>query len=330
MKRVLIALGALTLVSSVAMAAEEFIPSGSVKQELRWYGDKEEVDAEGLRFTLAEGGMRFTDKFYIDYRVRDYIQYKSDEGSNTKDLRTRLYYDHGYLGNTKIDVRERLEVRSTDDYNRFTYTPEFDFAEYFGGNANFSVDTFKLRPSFRYQDDNNANNNYKHVGGDFLSVFTVGQETIPGELVLEFNIYTRFYKVDGELADNAKGTAAIDANTDDTNFATDVEFYTYYTLPLTTVGGVDLAFYYEFGLDPYTFYDRKIDVVDADTKTVTDSYDSEWTVYNDFELQAAYQVNSSTSVYGAIALEYANNEGRDQSSDYKWQPYAYVGWRTKF
>jgi len=331
MKKFLITLGALAVVSSAAIAAEEFRPTGSVKQEIRWYGDKEEVDAEGIRFTLAEGGLRFTENFYIDYRVRDYIQYKSDEGSNSKDIRTRLYYDHGYVGDTKIDWRERVEVRSTEDYNQFTYTPELDFAEYFGRSANFAVDTFKLRPSFRYKDDNNANTAYKHAGADFLSVYTVGQEIIPGELVLEFNVYTRFYEEDF-ASDNSKGTAKTDAEMEDSNFATDVEFYAYYTLPLTTINGVDLAFYYEFGLDPYTFYDRKIDSLEGDegSEVVTDSYDEHWTVYNDFEIQASYQVNASTSIYGAVAMEYANNEGRDQSSDYKWQPYAYVGWRTKF
>ncbi len=327
MKRLLIALGALTVVSSAAVAAEEFKPTGSVKQEIRWYGDKEEVDSQGIRFTLAEGGVRFTENFYIDYRVRDYIRYHSDEGSNTKDLRTRLYYDHGYLGDTKIDVRQRLEVRDSQDKNRFTYTPEFNFADYFNAGDNFAVDTFVLRPSFRYQDDNNANESYKHVGADFLSVYTVGQNTIPGELVLEFNIYTRFYDQD-YVSDNAKGTTLANAKTEDSNFATDVEFYIYYTYNLGQYNGVDFAFYYEFGLDPYTFYDRKVDTVEGGV--VTESYDEEWTVYNDFELQASYKVNDSTSVYGAIAVEHANNEGRDQSSDYKWQPYAYVGWRTKF
>ncbi len=105
MKKLLIALGALTVLGTTAFA-EEFRPTGSLKQELKWYGDKEEVDAENLRFTLAEGGMRFTENFYIDYRVRDYIQYKSDEGSDTKEMRTRLYYDHGYVGDSKVFWRE--------------------------------------------------------------------------------------------------------------------------------------------------------------------------------------------------------------------------------
>jgi len=320
MKRLLIALGALTLVSSAAVAAEEFKPTGSVKQEIKWYGDKEEVDSQYIRFTLAEGGIRFTENFYVDYRVRDYIRYHSDEGSNTKDLRTRLYYDHGYLGDTQIDVRQRFEVRDSQDKNRFTYTPEFDFAEYFS-----FADTFKLSPSFRYQDDNNANNTYKHVGADFLyyKEFATGNH----DLGIEFNVYTRFYEEDF-ASDNAKGTKEADAKMEDSNFATDVEFYIYYTYDLGQYKGVDYAFYYEFGLDPYTFYDRKVDSVED--KVVTESYDSEWTVYNDLELQASYKVNDSTSVYGAIAVEHANNEGRDQASDFKWQPYAYVGWRTKF
>ncbi len=329
MKRLLIALGALTMVGTAVAAAEEFRPTGSVKQEIKWFGDKEEVDGEYLRLTLAEGGVRFTENFYIDYRVRDQIKYKDEDvsGSNTKDLRTRLYYDHGYLGDTQIDVRQRLEIRSTQTYNRFTYTPEFDFGEYVG-----FADSLKLRPSFRYQDDNNANNTYKHVGADFL--YYKGFATGKHDLGFEFNVYTRFY--DSEyLYNNDKGTDASEngnPNTKDSNFATDVEFYIYYTYDLGQYNGVDFAFYYEFGLDPYTFYDRKIDIVEGEkgSEKVVDDKSSDWTVYNDFELQASYKVNDSTSIYGAIAVEHANNKGNDHASDFKWQPYAYVGWRTKF
>lgn len=335
MKKILIGLFALTAVSAVAnethsfKSTESFFkPTGSLKQEIKWYGDKEEVDGEQIRFTLAEGGLRFTENFYIDYRVRDYMKYKEDDGgSNTKDLRTRLYYDHGYLGDTKIDVRQRLEVRSTQDYNRFTYTPEFDFAEYFS-----FADTFKLRPSLRYKDDNDANNSYKHIGADFL--YYKGLTSGNHDLGIEFNIYTRI--TDEEyLYDNKKGTPAAEGdtpNTKDGNFSTDVEFYIYYTYDLGSYNGIDLAFYYEFGLDPYTFYNRKVDVVDGEegSETVVDSYGSTWVVYNDFELQASYKVNEATSIYSAIAVEHANNKGQDHSSDYKWQPYAYVGWRTKF
>ncbi len=325
MKRLLIALGALTVVSSAAVAAEDFRPTGSVKQEIRVYGDKEEIDGDGVRFTLAEGGVRFTENFYIDYRVRDYIKTSGDtDFSDTKDLRTRLYYDHGYLGDTKIDVRQRFEVRDSQDKNRFTYTPEFNFADYFD-----FADTFVLRPSFRYQDDNNANTAYKHVGADFL--YYKGFVSGNHDLGVEFNVYTRFYEQDF-YSDNAKGTSKDVAKMEDSNFATDVEFYIYYTYDLGQYNGINYAFYYEFGLDPYTFYDRKVDTVEGEkgSETVTESYDETWTVYNDFELQASYKVNDATSIYGAIAVEHANNEGRDQASDFKWQPYAYVGWRTKF
>jgi len=337
MKRLLIALGALTLVSSAAVAADDFRPTGSVKQEIRWYGDKEEVDSQGLRFTLAEGGVRFTENFYIDYRVRDYVRYHSDEGSNAKNIRTRLYYDHGTLGDTKIDLRQRFEIygngAGTSEYNRFTYTPEFRFKDYFTPSDNFSVDTFTLRPSFRYQDNNNADNNYKHVGADFLSVYSF--PSVPGDLAVEFNVYTRF--VDQEYNyDNAEGTTVPKGgsfNTKDENFLVDVEFYAYYGYDLGTWNGVDFTAYYEFGMDPATFYDRKVDTTKTnadDSVTVTGDKDVDWTFYNDLELQASYQVNASTSIYGAIAAEYANQDSANDAADWKWQPYAYVGWRTKF
>ncbi len=337
MKKLLIALGALTVLGTTAFA-EEFRPTGSLKQELRWYGDKEDVDAEQLRFTLAEGGMRFTENFYIDYRVRDYIKYKSNEedSSNTKELRTRLYYDHGYVGDSKVFWRERVEIKSTQDYNLVNYTPEFNFADYLPVTDNFKADVFTLRPSFKYKDDNEANNTYKHVGGDFLSVYTVGQDVIPGSLQLEFNLYTAFTSEDDFYSDNSKGTSVNDAKTEDSNFTLDVEFYIYYTYNLGQYNGVNFDFYYEFGSDPSTFYDKKVDSVDdkgTDNKgddVISNSYDKNYVFYNDFELQASYALNESTSLYGAIAVEYANNEGRDQASDWKWQPYAYAGWKTKF
>ncbi len=338
MKRLLIALGALTLVSSAAVAAEDFRPTGSVKQEIRWYGDKEEVDTEGVRLTLAEGGIRFTEKFYIDYRVRDYINYQSGEDfSDSKNIRTRLYYDHGYLGDTKIDMRQRFEIYGnggTSNYNQFTYTPEFRFKDYFTAGDNFSVDTFTLRPSFRYKDDNKANNTYKHVGADFLSVYSF--PSVPGDLAVEFNVYTRF--VDSEYNyKNDKGTTIAKGEsfdgTKDENFIVDVEFYAYYGYDLGTWNGIDFTAYYEFGMDPATFYDRKVDTTSTDADgntTITGDKDVDWTFYNDFELQASYKVNASTSIYGAVAAEYANLEGENDAANWKWMPYAYVGWRTKF
>ncbi len=326
MKKLLLLLGAFTLVGSAAMA-DEFRPTGSVKQEIRWYGDKEEVDAEGLRFTMAEGGVRFTENFYVDYRVRDYISYKGTEdatgkrvkeGKNSKEIRTRLYYDHGQLGNTEITVRERFGVEGKSDANKFYYTPEFSFKNYVEGNDYIVPATLTLRPEFKYNDDNNANYSSKSIGGAFLSVWAFPQ--VPGDLSIEFNVYSykQYYAADQNL----------DGGQHDDNWLTDVELYAYYSTDSVAWNGIDFNFYYEFGMDPATFYDRKVDVVAGGND---DSYDSNWVFYNDFELQASYAVNESTSVYGAIAAEFANQNTTDKSvSDWNWQPYAYVGWKTKF
>ncbi len=224
---------------------------------------------------------------------------------------------------------ERVEIKSTQDYNLVNYTPEFNFADYLPVTDNFKADVFTLRPSFKYKDDNEANNTYKHVGGDFLSVFTVGQDTIPGSLQLEFNIYTAFTDQDDFYSDNDKGTSTTNAKTEDSNFTVDVEFYAYYTYNLGQYNGVDFNFYYEFGMDPASFYDKKVDVVN-DSDEIEDSYDKNWVFYNDFELQASYALNESTSLYGAVAVEYANQDTQDEVGNWKWQPYAYMGWKTKF
>jgi hypothetical protein len=315
MKRLLIALGALTLVSSAAVAAEDFRPTGSVKQEIRWYGDQEEVDQEGLRFTMAEGGVRFTEKFYIDYRVRDYIRYHSDEGSNTKSIRTRLYYDHGTLGDSQVTMRERFGVEGTASNNTFYYTPEFNFSNYFEEGDYFSVDTLKIRPAVRYQDDNNANKTAVSGSLDFLSVYSF--PAVPGDLSVEFNVYG------GYLDDS---TATKDGKSISDERAVWVELYGYYAYELGTWNGLDFTAYYEFGLDPLKVYEEERDTTQRDR----DTYDKEWTIYNDFELQASYKVNASTSIYGAIAAEYGNTKGEEYASYFKWFPYAYVGWRTKF
>jgi len=296
MKRLLIGLGALTVVGSSAVAAEDFRPTGSIKQEVRWYGDQEENEKEGLRLTLAEGGIRFTEKFYIDYRVRDFIRYKGDEGSNNKYMRTRLYYDHGKLGDTEITMRQRGGVTSSSssDSNSYYYTPEFSFKEYFTPGEYLEVTEFKVRPTFEYKDDNNAGMVSKQVGLDFLSEYSL-TTPVPGDIELEANIY---YKAKHQAEDD-----------------TDVELYAYYTLPLGSAAGMDFTFFNELG---YEF-------------TVTEgesSFTSE-NLYNEVALKVSYKVNSSTSVYGGVSGEFTNATD-DELSDFKWQPWTYVGWRTKF
>ncbi len=320
MKRLLIALGALTMVGTAVAAAEEFRPTGSIKQEVRWYSDKEDIDAEGIRFTLAEGGVRFTENFYIDYRVRDFIRTHEGEGSNNKDIRTRLYYDHGYLGDTRIDVRQRLEVRSTQSYNRFSYTPEFNFAEYVPG---FS--TFKIRPVARYEDNNNGAKNEFRYGADLLTYLPIYSEGNI-DFGVEFNLYG-YYQ---DLGSNKEYTS--DGAVKDSQTALDVELYTYFTYDLGNWNGINFAFYHELGVDPYTFYDRKIDVTNENGVKTRD-YDSDLYLYNDFEIQFSYNVNDSTSIYGALAVEFANQQAYGNNGDtanYKWQAYPYIGWRTKF
>lgn len=322
MKRLLIALGALTLATTAVSAAENFRPTGSVKQEIRWYGDKGSDDTAATRFTLAEGGIRFTENFYIDYRVRDYIRYSEDQGSNTKHIRNRMYYDHGTLGNTEITARQRFGVEGTSDYNKFYYTPEFDFGAYVPG---FS--TFKLRPHLGYKDDNNAGQTERRYGADLLTYLPVYSND-KADLGVEFNVYSYKQELDGAATYVSGGTK------EDSQTRVDIEVYIYASYKLGSWNGIDFAAYFESGMDPYSFYDKKVDVIDSTTKQKTGDYDSDLYNYNDLELQASYAVNSSTSVYGAIAVEYANTDqayGNDgKVGGYQLMPYAYFGWRTKF
>ncbi len=293
MKKLLLLLGAVSLVGSAAMA-EDFRPTGAVKQEVRWYGDKDNTDSQQVRFTLAEGGVRFTDKFYTDYRVRDYMRYHKNEGKNSKELRTRLYYDHGTLGNTKITTRERFGVEGDSGKNKFYYTPEFNFKNYFPVGEHFEVTKFSLRPEFVYVDDNNAEMGSRAAGASIVSTYSV-KNLVPGSLDLEANAYFK--------------------NNHEANNTTDYELYAYYSLPIGSASGVDFGFYNELGWES--------------TQTEGESVFTSENLYNDSELQASYALNTSTSLYGALAVEYSNYAS-DQLSDFKFQPYVYVGWKTKF
>ncbi len=312
MKKTLLLLSSLLALGSTAFA-NEFRPTGSIKQEIRWFGDKEEINSETLRFTLAEGGVRFTEKFYIDYRVRDFMRYHSDEGSNTKDVRTRLYYDHGFLRDSKTTSRQRLEVRSTANYNRFTYTPELNFSKYFEPGKYYSLDSIKIRPALRYQDDNNAGKAYTSAAVDFLTSSSF--PAVPGYLGFDFNVYAGY--LDDNYTKNGKNESG--------EAAAWIEFYLFYEYQLGSLHGVDFAAYYEFGLDPLKLFED-----DRDSTQRSGTFDRTINIYQDFELQASYKVNDSTSIYGAIAVEHANQKNQQYVSDFKWQPYAYFGWRTKF
>ena len=327
---------------------EGFRPNGYVDLQYRYYGKTEgqektygrEVGTSGpmndawntnnkySRIQL-QGNINMTENQSLEYRVRGYnsLDENGDEGDsaygNNTETRLRYFYDHGLLGDSKVDLTSRLHYQNyADSANQnVEYQARFDFADYMFNNDMFKTDYFVVAPKVGYTwSDDNSSDYSNQVGFD---VYT--WHTLPWGFSTEFNLYftQNFYGQD-QAFNNGK-------DLEDKNFTIDMEFYIYNTTNLYTNGNFSLDFGFEGGYDPYTWsQEKKFGTSDDDTKLGTD--DSKYSLYALPYLQANYAVTENMTVYAAAGAEYrdwAVNNG-SSASNWRWQPTAWAGFKTTF
>ena len=232
---------------------EGFRPNGFVDLQYRWYGDTEgqnedfagnKWDKEGeltpgndnwnpannySRIQLM-GKINMTEKQALEYRIRTYDELdKEDERINKSgtDTRLRYFYNHGYLGDSKVNLTSRVHYRNNghdDNSQELEYQARFNFAEYMFNNDYVKTTDFTVAPKYGYSWGDDNSSDYDNQLGVDLYTF----HELSWGFTAEFNVYAtqHFYGQDQYFD-------SVDKK-EDKNFTVDVEAYLYHTCLLYT------------------------------------------------------------------------------------------------
>ena len=352
---------------------EGFRPNGFVDLQYRYYGktegqeDKFETVSEttdgngnwntGNKYSRIQfsGKINMTENQTLEYRIRDYNAVTTHEGNGKDgtDTRLRYFYNHGNLGDSKVNLTSRIHYRDNghdDDSQEVEYQARFNFADYMFNNDFVKTTNFVVAPKYKYAWDSSNDNSYDNQLG--VDLYTMHE--LPWGFSFELNVYTaqHFYGKD-QFFD---GTDKME----DKNFTVDVEAYIYNTTNLYTNGKVSVDFNFEGGYDAYNWsqekkfgaprrdggrYEKEYGLAN-DTKKydkVTDKIkevpgkgvgtdNSKYSLYALPTLQLNYQATPAVKVYVAAGAEYrdwAVNSG-SSATNWRWQPTVFAGFKTVF
>ena len=339
---------------------EGFRPNGYVDLQYRWYGDTEGQnfdngkDTEGKvgdawntannysRLQL-QGKINMTENQALEYRVRNYNNLSGDDAkhtSNDTETRLRYFYNHGNLGDSKVNLTSRLEYKDVIDpanQQHVEYQARFNFAEYMFNSDFVKTTDFTVAPKYRYVWGSGNNDNYDNqIGADLYTM-----HELPWGFSFEFNVYAtqHFYGQDQFFDAGEK--------MDDKNFTVDVEAYIYNTTNLYTNGNVSVDFNFEGGYDAYSWsQEKKFGAPRGDENSKyyeeyvkanpegkgVGTENAKYSVYALPTIQLNYQATPNVLLYAAAGAEYRNwaVTSENSASNWRWQPTVFAGFKTTF
>ena len=331
---------------------EGFRPNGYVDLQYRWYGDtegqnqdngkvKDEKDptawnsANNYSRIQLQGKINMTENQALEYRVRTYDELDKEDERNTKSgtqTRLRYFYDHGNLGDSKVNLTSRLHYANNghdDNSQELEYQARFNFAEYMFNSDFIKTTDFTVAPKYAYSwGDDNSSDYDNQIGADLYTM-----HELPWGFSFEFNVYAtqHFYGQDQYFDGLTKK--------EDKNFTVDVEAYIYNTTNLYTNGNVSVDFNFEGGYDAYNWsQEKKFGTKHIDKKIEGYTGDgvgrnnAKYSVYALPTIQLNYQATPNVKLYAAAGAEYRDWTVNSESSasNWRWQPTVFAGFRTTF
>ena len=339
---------------------EGFRPNGYVDLQYRWYGDtegqnqdngkvKDEKDptawnsANNYSRIQLQGKINMTENQALEYRVRTYDELDKEDERNTKSgtqTRLRYFYDHGNLGDSKVNLTSRLHYANNghdDNSQELEYQARFNFAEYMFNSDFVKTTDFTVAPKYRYVWGSGNNDNYDNqIGADLYTM-----HELPWGFSFEFNVYAtqHFYGQDQYFDGLTKK--------EDKNFTVDVEAYIYNTTNLYTNGNVSVDFNFEGGYDAYSWSQEKKfgaprgdenskyyeEYVKANPEGKGEGTENaKYSVYALPTIQLNYQATPNVLLYAAAGAEYRNwaVTSENSASNWRWQPTVFAGFKTTF
>ena len=307
---------------------EGFRPNGYVDLQYRWYGETESKEngenpwagKTNYSRTQLMGKINMTEKQALEYRIRNYNSTTSHEvtGKSGTDTRLRYFYNHGLLGDSKVNLTSRVHYRDRDDsdgHQELEYQARFNFADYMFNNDFVKTTNFVVAPKYEYSWDSSNDASYDNQLG--VDLYTMNE--LPWGFSFEFNLYTtqHFYGKDQEFDGGRK--------LEDKNFTVDMEAYLYNTTNLYTNGNISVDFNFEGGYDQYNWSQEK-----QFGKTKTD--DAAYSLYALPTIQVNYQATPNVVVYAAAGAEYRDwtIDNQNSAKNWRWQPTVFAGFKTTF
>ena len=301
---------------------EGFRPNGNIGLEYKYYGNTESQNhddwnsANNYSRTQLSGGIQMTEAQKLEFRIRDYNSLDQENDRQTKvgtETRLRYFYNHGNLGDSKVNLTSRIEYKDTTSNAQYVeYQPRFDFAEYLFNNDFIKTTKAVIAPKYRYEWSTDNSSDYSNQVGADLE-YTAD---LPLGFDIELNVYNTYFSYGTEQEfkpENGK------VEKGDNNFTTDVELYLHFNANLYTNGKYSLDLGTEWGYDPYNAYNEKTDDRNYYLKA------DQWVTLN-------YAATEFVNVYLTGGAEYGNftrtHEGC--ATNWRWQPYVAAGFNVAF
>jgi opacity protein-like surface antigen len=319
-------------------------PNGTFKQELEYHGNYEgKKNRDYLRYVPAVGNINITPNLSADFRLRYQLGlHEGDSRTSKSEFRTRWYYDHGTLADTKIDMKSRFRFQKTTkfqagyNYNTtdlvaydlgLNYTLEyrlgFNFKDYIPSNDYFKVTNFTLAPSYAYMFAEGDSQYANMIGLEFLSTYD-----LPWGFSAELNLYNL-----GLFSSVERVTGLNQSNKNFYTFGLEAYLYYNYKLLESQDGRTSLSFLFEGGFDPYQAASKRIYGIKLnEAKQVVRGGDrTDYFLYAQPELRVTHKATPDVSVYAGIKGYYGNEiTTGSQAKLWRWQPRAVIGWSAKF
>ena len=307
---------------------EGFRPNGYVDLQYRYYGDTEGQSKVGKndwnknndygRLQL-EGTINTTENQSFYYRVRTYDALTSDQTiTNKKDeLKLQYNFDHGNLGDSKVNFVSRLQYVK-DGSHALRYEARFDFAEYMFNNDFVKTTEMVVAPYYEYTWNRTVEGDGDNYDNE-LGFYANFVNELPYGFAFQVELDTLGFHNYGD----AKMHGVKDGNKDsDSNTTADVNIILAYGANLYSNEKMSVDFSAESGYDSYSWSDKVATGEDHET----------YSLKIDPKVTLTYHATPSLDLYATAGAEYRNWKRTNErsASNWRWQPFGIVGFRTTF
>lgn len=308
---------------------EGFRPNGFVDLQYKYYGNTENDKNlwngnDNTSRTQLEGKIQMTEKQAFEYRVRDYNSLDEHLVESSTQTRLRYYYDHGNIEGTNIGRTSFLQYEKTTG-QEFEYQYRFDLTDYFFNNDFIKTTNFIVGPSYKYGWGSGNDSDYYHSFGLYLDWIN----QLPWGFSTELEIDGLHYNIYGDNARVNDGANKLKDN----DISAVVNLYLKHDANLYSNGAYSLDWHFEGGFDSYKWYNRDEVGYNPDILGEAQNYtDGAYEAYIQPSITLSYQATEFVTLYGTLGAEYRDwvKTANSEAQDWRWQPYAIVGFRTAF